>query len=745
MGFSQSDCCNYTLVVQDSTSTSNPYVPGSVRLYVYNSYNNHNINDIDTILTTGIPGTNGGVSTLTFSFTVCTYDSVQLVDNGHMLGGLETVDYWALFNPNGQMISNIHSNSSWSSWSSGPMGWSTGWGYQYWPDSGHCNNNIQCIEPYNLNAQPLNNFLSAQLTWNTGGSAMFGYEVRYGETNLITNLGSNPNLSNLSGFQTFNTTTTINGLNPNTDYTFFVRSLCDTMQSSTYITSNWVNISYSNGGTNPPSVCHTPEIRYIKDHNTAGTAVRLSFHDTTSNISWNTPTDWEITYHEMGTPFTFANTISYTSPSKIVNNYVINNLNPGSSYDFYVRKVCDSNSLNYSNWAIQQHHTIDTCNSCVNYYIELYDNGGDGWNGNSLDVMSYSLLHDATTPLLFNNYTLSNGIYQMYSVQVCSGDSLYISYNATGTNNHEVSFEIMDYNFNTVYDSGLDPANNNWQNWYAYDTYIGFLPCQPVIQPMVLGGLVDMTLPNGNEVKGIELWVNQDIIDISHYGIEISQDGNGSNGIITTLPSTNVSSGEKILITPDVHAFSDYFGNCFQNYDEIINIPTNSGFDFDGNDAISLYFNNEIIERFGHPHINGNGTAWDYSNSWAYKDSSLGSFNFSGGSWLFGDANCGNSTNYLYNSPCPYPICANYLSTEETIESTTLKVFPNPATNQLTMVSDEIIDEITLLDMLGKTVMREYPNDFRATLRIDHLPKNIYLLKCKVNNTYQTKKIIVSD
>ena len=738
MGFSQSDCCNYTLIVQDSTSTSNPYVPGSVRLYIYNSYNNHNLNDIDTILTTGIPSTISGtntISTLTFSFTVCTNDSVQLVDNGHMLNGLETVDYWALYNPNGQMISNIHS-----------MG--TSWGYQYWPDSGHCNNYIQCTEPNNLNVHPVqNNNSSVQLSWNATYNPLFGYEVRYGETNLITNLGSNPILSNLSGFQTFNTTTTINGLSANTDYTFFVRSLCDTSFTwwSAYMTSNWVNISYSNGGPNPPSVCHTPEIRYIKDHNTAGTAVRLSFLDTSSNISYNTPTDWEITYHEMGTPLTFANTIYHTSPNKIVNNYVINNLNPGSSYDFYVRKVCDTNTLNYSNWAIQQHHTIDTCNSCVNYYIELYDNGGDGWNGNSLDVMSYSLLHDANTPLLFNNYTLSNGIYQMYSVQVCSGDSLYISYNATGTNNHEVSFEIMDYNFNTVYDSGLDPVSNNWQNWYAYETYIGYLPCQPVYQPMILGGLIDMTLPNGNNVKGIELWVNQDINDLSNYGIEIAQDGNGSNGVITTLPPTNVSSGEKILITPDVHAYSDYFGNCFQNYDEIINIPTNSGFDFDGNDAISLYFNNEIIERFGHPDIDGSGTAWDYTNTWAYKDQNQGSFDFSGGSWLFGDVNCGNSTNYLYDSPCPYPICANYLSTEETIESTTLNVFPNPATNKLTMVSDEIIDEITLLDMVGKTVMREYPNDYRAILLIDHLPKNIYLLKCKINNTYQTKKIIVSD
>ena len=80
-------------------------------------------------------------------------------------------------------------------------GWSTNWGYHYMPDSGHCNNNIQCIEPYNLNAQPLNNYLSAQLSWNAGGSAMFGYEEGYGETSLITNLGSNPNPSNLTGFQ----------------------------------------------------------------------------------------------------------------------------------------------------------------------------------------------------------------------------------------------------------------------------------------------------------------------------------------------------------------------------------------------------------------------------------------------------------------------------------------------------------------------------------------------------------------
>ena len=134
------------------------------------------------------------------------------------------------------------------------------------------------------------------------------------------------------------------------------------------------------------------------------------------------------------------------------------NLNPATNYDFYVRKVCDSSTLNYSNWAIQQHHTIDTCNACTNYYIELYDNGGDGWNGNSLDVLVNSNLIDGAPFTPANTYTLHNGVYQMYSVQVCPGDSIMIDYNAAGTNNHEVSFEVMDHNFNTVYDSGLDPA-----------------------------------------------------------------------------------------------------------------------------------------------------------------------------------------------------------------------------------------------------------------------------------------------
>lgn len=498
------------------------------------------------------------------------------------------------------------------------------------------------------------------------------------------------------------------------------------------------------------AVCNVPKISSM-DLDTSGTSVVLFYNDSSINSPYTNSynTTWEIAYHETGTPFSTANSIiKFTSASHSAHGF--HNLSPATSYDFYVRQLCDTvthtaTATDTSNWGYHQHHTLDTCISCVNYYIEMYDLDGDGWNGNELRINNFSVLHDPSINI-HNRFSLNNGIYQMKAVQICSGDSLRVGYQKNSNNNHE-SFKILDHNFNTLYDSGLAPSQTvgNFFNPYSYHTYIGYMPCQPLIQPMILGGLIDMTLPNDNEVKGIELWVNQDINDLSNYAIEISYDGGGSNSFMTRFPNKKVSSGEKILITPDINTYSDYFGNCFQNYDEIINLPTNSGFDFDGNDAISLYFNNEIIERFGHPDIDGSGTAWDYTNTWAYKDQNQGSFNFSGGSWIFGDVNCGNKANYLQDSPCPYPICANFLSTEEILENTIFNAFPNPATDQITIVANEIIDEIILMDMVGKTVLKQYPNNHTTVLDINHLPKNIYLMKCKINNTYKTEKIIISE
>ena len=56
-----------------------------------------------------------------------------------------------------------------------------------------------------------------------------------------------------------------------------------------------------------------------------------------------------------------------------------------------------------------------------------------------------------------------------------------------------------------------------------------------------------------------------------------------------------------------------------------------------GDDAVELYFNNNIIESLGEADIDGTGQDWEYTGSWAYKNNT---------SWIFGELDCssGNTT-----------------------------------------------------------------------------------------------------
>ena len=56
-----------------------------------------------------------------------------------------------------------------------------------------------------------------------------------------------------------------------------------------------------------------------------------------------------------------------------------------------------------------------------------------------------------------------------------------------------------------------------------------------------------------------------------------------------------------------------------------------------------------LLETFGELDVDGTGTAWDYMDSWGYKDAS-GTVTFDSTSyWTFGAVNCtDNSTTTIY-------------------------------------------------------------------------------------------------
>jgi Secretion system C-terminal sorting domain len=62
-----------------------------------------------------------------------------------------------------------------------------------------------------------------------------------------------------------------------------------------------------------------------------------------------------------------------------------------------------------------------------------------------------------------------------------------------------------------------------------------------------------------------------------------------------------------------------------------------------------------------------------------------------------------------------------------------LKIYPNPATNQLFIENDQIaIDEIDVIDVTSKLMQRQYLNGSRqAVLNISALSNGVYLLNVK--------------
>jgi len=94
---------------------------------------------------------------------------------------------------------------------------------------------------------------------------------------------------------------------------------------------------------------------------------------------------------------------------------------------------------------------IFAVNAQCNYTLELTDSWGDGWNGNTLDV----IVDGVTT-----NYTLTNppGNSQSYSIGVTDGGTIVLDYLAGGSYNNEVSFVLKDAGGAQLYSSGTDPT-----------------------------------------------------------------------------------------------------------------------------------------------------------------------------------------------------------------------------------------------------------------------------------------------
>jgi plastocyanin len=131
------------------------------------------------------------------------------------------------------------------------------------------------------------------------------------------------------------------------------------------------------------------------------------------------------------------------------------------------------------------------------------------------------------------------------------------------------------------------------------------------------------------------------------------------NFVNSTITGLSFNNPESFITAPtsgpilDLHVFNI---SGSYNYDCAVGSHASNGMVGSLNVINNTTYASVVIETFGDINVNGSGTAWDYLDSWAYKDAS-GSVTFSGGNWIFGGVNCTDGSTTTYASSCPYPLC----------------------------------------------------------------------------------------
>ena len=206
----------------------------------------------------------------------------------------------------------------------------------------------------------------------------------------------------------------LTGLNAETSYDVYVISNCAT---SDLVPDATFTISF----TTLPS-CPTPTAVNVTDATPASVTLAWTEH--------GTATEWEIEYGPAN--FTHGNG---TIVSSTTNPFDVTGLVAGTTYKFYVRGICgvgDTSAYSSSiTYMVPFCNTTDQCN----YVFHLTDSYGDGWNGNTINVLANGVQ--------VASVTMSSGSSADVTVPLCDNSALSLSW-SEGSYAYETSFTIVD-------------------------------------------------------------------------------------------------------------------------------------------------------------------------------------------------------------------------------------------------------------------------------------------------------------
>jgi hypothetical protein len=242
-----------------------------------------------------------------------------------------------------------------------------------------------------------------------------------------------------------------------------------------------------------------------------------------------------------------------------------------------------------------------------------------------------------------------------------------------------------------------------------------------------LWGVLDIGL-SGSSGKAIHLYTTGDIASLSTFGVGVANNGGGTDGQEYTFPDIAVGAGMHILLSRDTVALAAYFEGCFDDFDLVL--EATDAISQNGDDAIELFFLDEVIETFADVDVDGTGEDWEYTDSWAYKMD---------GEWIYGGPDCTDGAATNLTSACPYPFCptTGLLSMDQEDQ---LSIHPNPVVNTLILETDKTASTIYVLSIDGKRIMN-IQGDTRY-IDVSTLQPGIYFLQVVYENYILAKRFV---
>lgn len=167
---------------------------------------------------------------------------------------------------------------------------------------------------------------------------------------------------------------------------------------------------------------------------------------------------------------------------------------------------------------------------------------------------------------------------------------------------------------------------------------------------LVITGVIDGPLTGGIP-KAIELYVVNDIPDLSIFGVGSANNGGGSDGQEFTFPAVAATAGSFIYVATEAVAFTTFFGFA----PDYISATAAS---INGDDAIELFELGTVIDVFGDINVDGSGTPWDYLDGWAYRNNNTGpdGSTFVLANWYFSGINALDGETDNASAAIPFPI-----------------------------------------------------------------------------------------